>query len=199
MRNANWVAAIVLALAVAGFAQEPGKPEAPAPRHEQGRESTGQGIIFHLIDNPKSVQELGLTEEQVKRIREGADETRKSQMKLRADLELAGVEQAKLLTGDQVDEKSLMQAVEKTGRIRTEMAKLQMKQILLVRNNMTAEQHAKLRKMISRRMEEWAKRSAPRASDGSRDRRERRSGGEEGQDRPPTPPPAADPGQPQEL
>jgi hypothetical protein len=194
MRKASktwWAMAGVLTLAAAGplWAQETRKPEASALRREPGRELQDEGLVFRLLGNPKIVQELGLNEEQVAKIRDGAFEARKEQVKLRADIELAGLEQARLLTQEPVEEKALMKAVEKAGLIRTEMAKLQMRQILLIRQNMTPAQHAKLRQMIGKRMEDWAKKSGSgaRAGERVRERRERRSSGE-GEDNPVPPP-----------
>lgn len=192
--TAGLMLAGALALAAAGplWAQEPQKPDAKAnaPRHEAGRDVADEGLVMRFLGNPKVVQDLGLSEEQVGKIRAGVFAVRKEQIKLRADIEQAGLEQARLLTQEPVDENALMKAVEKAGLIRTDMARLQMRQILLIRQNMTPEQHAKLRQMIGKRMEEWAKRPGVGARVGERvhERRERRSG-DEGEGNSTTPPP----------
>jgi len=185
------VGAMVLAMTAAGLVrgQDPAPGAPPVVRREQKSDMTPEGQILRFLESPQNVLELGLTEEQVKKIRDGAFGVRKEQIRLRADLEFAGVEQARLLTAEKVDEKALMGAVEKSGRIRTELAKLQMRQVLLVRNNMTPEQHAKLREMMGKRMEEFAKRggAGSRGGEHGREWRDRKAGAE-GQEAPPPDP-----------
>ena len=60
-------------------------------------------------------------------------ELRKATIQLNAKRELAGLQQVELLSADKIDEKALMAAVEKTGRIQTEFAKLRIKQLIMIK------------------------------------------------------------------
>jgi len=119
------------------------------PRHGEGGGPGVEGLGDWLM-KPRIISELKLSDEQVKTLRDKAFALEQERIKLRADLDLAALEQAKLLAEDTVNEKALMAAVEKTGSLRTELAKLRMQELLLVRRTLTAEQRAKLRGMLAR-------------------------------------------------
>jgi len=139
----------------------PGGPEGgPAGRptwqgRAMGPEADFQGaLINRIINNPDIgiALKIGLTEDQVKMLREKNDELRAAGIQLRADSELAAMAQAKLLTQDKVPEAELMSAVEKSGKINTEIAKLKVRQVLLLKNTLTAEQMGKLKEVARERI-----------------------------------------------
>jgi hypothetical protein len=105
-------------------------------RSRHGRED----MVLRLLENEKLLEGLGLTEEQVTALKEGSAELRKELVQLKADLGLAAMEQAEHLTEKTVDEAALMSAVEKAGAIRTEIAKKQMKQMLLIKRTLNEDQ-----------------------------------------------------------
>jgi Spy/CpxP family protein refolding chaperone len=152
-------------LAAAACGGEWRKPEAMAPRPEGMGRSAEEGILFRLINNRKMAEHLGLREDQIGSLTEKGYDLRKETISLRAELELAALEQARLLTQENVDEKALMGAVEKTGEIRIRMAKIQIKNLLLVRKALTPEQYGRLRKMIQERAEEWSRKTPGRAGE----------------------------------
>jgi Spy/CpxP family protein refolding chaperone len=110
------------------------------------------GMLGRFLMNPKAAEELALTPEQVKTLKEQSEPARAEMETLRKELEQASVEQAKLLTGDSVDEEALMAAVEKTAAVRLKMAKLAMRQLLVVKKTLTPEQVAKAREMMRERL-----------------------------------------------
>jgi Spy/CpxP family protein refolding chaperone len=110
-------------------------------------------VVSRLVENPKQAAELGISEEQLTALKDGMYELRKRQVDLNAELEKAALEQARLMTETTIDEVALMAAVEKTGSIRTELAKLRITQLLLVKKTLTAEQIEALKKKIQERME----------------------------------------------
>ena len=61
------------------------------------------------------------------------------------------LEQASLLTGKEVDEAAVMAAVEKAGKARTEIAKLRVKAILMLKETLTDEQREQVHKMMAER------------------------------------------------
>lgn len=127
------------------------------PPREGRRAGGGEGmeghepLISRIVDNPKIAERLGLSDEQVDALRKESYSAREKEIKLRAELELAGLEQAKLLTSKEVDEDSLMQAVEKTGKIRTELAKLRVKQLLVIKETLSEEQLNQIRSAMRER------------------------------------------------
>jgi len=82
-----------------------------------------------------------------------------------------------MLTGETIDEDALMRTVERLGHVRTEMAKLRIRQLLAIRNTLNKEQVQKLYSMRH-----------GRAKDMVRDRQKRF-----GSDRAPHPPTPAKP------
>lgn len=146
----------------------------PRPRPEQmagrrrkqmGSKGFGKGVeamIARFVNNPEIAEEIGLTEEQVKTLREGMEDLKNKAKDLRAEMKKAAMEQAKLMTESAVDEEAVMEAVEKTGQIRTEIAKLQIKQLLLVKNTLTREQIEQTRQRMRERMKKRFERRGER-------------------------------------
>ena len=136
----SWLVSGSAALAQMGGAPHGGEGGPGGGRHLK--------IIGRILENPEVAEELGLTEEQQKTLRDKSYELRSREIELRADLEKAALEQARLMTRDDVDEQALMDAVEKTGAIRTEMAKLRVSQLLTIRKTLNEEQINSIRKYL---------------------------------------------------
>jgi len=144
----------------------------------RGREKSGgqfsPELVARLLGNEELVKDLGLTADQIKKFRDGLHEIQVAMIKHRSEMELAGLEQARFMTNEKLDEAALMAAVEKTGVIRTEMAKLRIKQLLLVKGTFTKEQLAKIKQLRQRRMEHMRRRNR----DGDEGSGQRRPGSE---------------------
>ena len=108
-------------------------------------------IFARLLTNPRMAAELNLTEEQSSTIQDAVAGMKDKAMQLRRELEESAVEQAKLMTADKIDEAALLAAVEKTGGIRTEIAKLNIKALIVLKQVLTPEQIAKSRELMRRR------------------------------------------------
>ena len=121
-------------------------------RPGKGMEGRGQ-MLERIINNPKLVEELGITEEQIENIKEEIFNLKKQEITLRADLEHLALEQAKLMTDNDVNEKALLSVVRKMGDIRTELACLQVKRIILLKQTLTSEQLEKIHKLMRQRGE----------------------------------------------
>jgi Spy/CpxP family protein refolding chaperone len=126
--------------------------EAGMGGHAAGMAGEG-AIIARLLKAPKVAEELGLSQEQVKSLQEKLDALRKEVATLRIDLENASLEQARLLTGQTVDEAAVMGAVEKAGEISTKIAKLAAQQLLTVKKVLTPQQIEKAKAMMRERVE----------------------------------------------
>jgi Spy/CpxP family protein refolding chaperone len=144
----------------------PGGPEADRPQGEEAAE----GFLMGLATRPEVAKQLGLTEEQVRTLRDGLYDSRMKGIDLRAALEKSAMEQAKLLMEPQVDEKALMALIEKSGSIRTDLAKERIRPLLLAKKTLTPEQIQKAKDMVR----EHARREGRDGGEWLRDRMERR-------------------------
>jgi Spy/CpxP family protein refolding chaperone len=174
------------------------------PPHDGGPGMGGdiameQGMLGRFLMHPKAAEELGLTPEQVKTLKEQSEPLRTEMETLRKELEQASMEQAKLLTGNSVEEEALMAAVEKTAAVRLKMAKLAMRQLLLVKRTLTPEQVAKAREMMRERLNRRPSEGADGGPRGEafRRRMQEREGKMPPPDRPPRDPEALPPAGPQ--
>ena len=113
-----------------------------------------EDMLDRIIKDPELVEEIGLTEEQIKAYRNKKYDLEAKSIRLRAELKLAGLEQARLMTDSAIDEAAVMKAVEKTGKSRTELAKLKVKKVLLVKQSFTPEQIKKAGQLMRRRRQE---------------------------------------------
>jgi Spy/CpxP family protein refolding chaperone len=151
-------AAVCVRAALAqGPAEQPGAPAGPpawVPWPDVGGGSQ-EGLIARLLRRDEAVKQLGLTEEQAAKLKEKATALEQKRARLKGELDRAAMEQAKLLTDEPVQAEALMAAVEKTGKLRTAMAKLRVQELLLVKNGLTPEQRAKLRELAAQRTKEW--------------------------------------------
>jgi Spy/CpxP family protein refolding chaperone len=126
----------------------------------------GQGIVQELLNDAEVAAKAGISADQVATLRSGFEELKKDIEKLKKDLETASLEQAGILSKASVDEEALMKAVEQTGAVRTEMAKVSMKGLLLVKRTLSPEQIEKVKVLVREtarermrdRMREWRER-----------------------------------------
>lgn len=159
MKIGTTAASLVLSLGLAGTAMAQGfgglggEPSGGPGALGGGRGVVEQAVLMRALTSDRLAAELKLTDEQKQTLRNGLFDIQEQKIKLRADLELAGIQQARLLTADKVDEKAVMEAVEKTGAVHTEMAKTEIRGLLLVRNTLNAEQRQQVRQLIHKHME----------------------------------------------
>ncbi len=167
MRKAGWVWVVVMAVGAAGMvatgqdAAGAGTPPRVAParprpdgewRGAGGGFDAGEGMLVRLLENSKLAKEAGVTEEQIAAVKTKLDVLRKEQIDLRAELEKAGMEQARLIADKSVEETALMAAVDKTSEVNAKMARNRMKQLLIVKQTLTPEQTEKIRAVMRERI-----------------------------------------------
>lgn len=115
-----------------------------------GRET----MLARFVNNPKSAERLGMSSNQVATLSEKLDAIQKQKVQVRAELEIAGMEQAKLLSAEKVDEAAIMAAVEKTGAAHTRLAKLEIQPIIELKKVLTPAQVAMAKEMVRERLRE---------------------------------------------
>ena len=109
--------------------------------------------VVRMLDNQEMIAKIGLSNDQVGQLRDKLLELQKREIQLRAQQQTAAADQANLITKPEIDEKAVMKVVEQLGQVRTEMAKLQIKRVILLKKSLTDEQRAKLRAIIRERRE----------------------------------------------
>jgi Spy/CpxP family protein refolding chaperone len=154
--------AVVVLASQAAVAQGPdGQPQRGEDKAQWGGQGARLGgptphpeidrmgfLLERLSQGSELAKKIGLSEEQQSKLRDGMFDIKTREADLRADLEKASLAQAKLMTEKTVDEKVLMAAVEKTGAVRTEMAKLRIKGLLLLKQTLTPEQMGKAQQVL---------------------------------------------------
>lgn len=140
-----------------GFEPPPGGPRDGAPG-DRGGPPRGPGGAEHvmlgrLIHNAKAAEALGLTPEQIETLRTGFFELQEQKVRLQAELEVSALQQARLITSEEIDEAALMAAVDKSGAVRTKIAKNGMRGLLLMHKTLTPEQREKVRHYMAKRMD----------------------------------------------
>jgi hypothetical protein len=145
-------------------------------------------MIERFLNSPEAAEELGLDEEKLKALKEGLDEIKKKMINLRGEIEKAGIDQARLMTAKEIDETALMEAVEKTGTLRTELAKQQMRKMLLLKKSISPEKVEKIKEKFRDRVMKEREKAGGEQGEGRerfreelKKRREKRSGGGEGE------------------
>lgn len=114
-----------------------------------------EGMILRMLaGDPRTAQELGLSEAQVKEIKESMASSDKEMTELNGKLEQAAMRQGELWKADTLDEEAILKAVGDTDEIRSQVAKMRAKQALAALKVLTPEQRTKLRATIKQRMEQ---------------------------------------------
>lgn len=116
-----------------------------------GGEMQEDRLLGALISNPRFAQQLELSDEQVATLK-GAVQTQRTAFEdLKKQVQAAAMEQARLITQQPVDEAALMAAVDRGFELRAQMAKLKIKQLLMMREVLTPEQQQRARSMMQAR------------------------------------------------
>jgi len=177
-----------------------GNPDMMRERMRRIMSSEGEGMILRrLTSDPTMIQELGLSDTQVKEIKDSMAGSEQELKDLNGKLEQAGMRQVELMKADTLDEEALMKAVQESGDISTAIAKLRVKQLIAAHKVLTPEQRTKLRETMKQRMEQAQQRMKEGARDGFQgaNRPRRQPGAAQGGAVAPQPAPANPPAVPE--
>ena len=132
-------------------------------------------MLFRLLMDAEVLGDLGLEDEKAEAMREAMLKVQERQEELQAEMEVLNLRQADVMAGLMADRdnggEEALEIVEQIGAQRTEIAKLTIARILILREHMTDEQIARARAMIQERVERFAERrrgQAPREGAGAR-------------------------------
>jgi len=139
------VVLVSLALVSTAFAQ---------PRGRRGKGLRGgphQAGIGILVSNPKVAEEIGLTGEDVDRLREMLSLHRKQMIDVKAGLEKSEVAMREEIEKESIDAEAVRKAAENLADAHGEMIMLRVEHQLAVRQIVSGEQMMKLRAMMEER------------------------------------------------
>lgn len=125
------------------------------PHHPGGPHAQGPHDLQGLAD------ELGLKPQQRDQVRDLADEAHKQQVKLRAEIEVAGVDLRRELERDDPEEAKVTALVDKISGLEAQAKKVHLVAGIKIRRLLTKEQKQKLRELHERRAREWRERHRP--------------------------------------
>ena len=130
-----------------------GMAGAGAPAEGQEAATMQEALMARILTNPKTAEKVGLKEDQIKTLKDALYALKRSEIDLRAKMEHASLDQAKLIE-EKADDKAVMDAVDKKYEVMKEMAKLKIKNVLLVRKTLTSEQIEKIKGLVEERLHE---------------------------------------------
>lgn len=148
----------------------------------------GSGILARLgdlLDNPEFIEQIGLTDAQVEKLKSLRSNTMKAQIRAEADIKILRLELDDLLDQDKPDLKKIDAKIDEIGKKETEMKKMMIHAMLDGKAVLTDEQLAKLKKMAADRMRD---RRNDRRGDGRGPGMEPGPGGMDNPDAGPPPP-----------
>lgn len=143
-----------------------GGPAGDDREHRGGREE----MMERMLNNPEIMEKLGISEENARKIQEELKKIQEESHGLRTEMEKLGMEQAKAMTAKELDEGRLMSLVDELGRVRTELAKIQIRKMILLRQNIDPEKMEAIRARMQERMRSRQEGSENGERPGFRDR-----------------------------
>lgn len=144
----------LLCLLTTAFAAPPEPPQPPQPpaaeRGQRGgpREESADRLMKHF---PEIAQRIGLSAEQKAAVEKLYYDNKLAGIDLKAKGEKARLELEHLMLGDTVDEKAALKAFETAAAAETDVRRNDLKLMLGIRKQLTAEQWSSLRAMRDER------------------------------------------------
>ena len=118
-------------------------------------------LLHVLIKNSELAEKIGLTDEQRASLRESMKRAQAESRELQEEVQKAAQQQARLVTEDEVDDEAVMNAVDRVFDARKAMAKIRMRQFLLLRKTLTPEQIESARQLVRNPAHRRQNRGAP--------------------------------------
>lgn len=144
----------VMGMTMVVMANEPTEQAVrPASLMRQGRGDMREGGDMMMLMRPAVVKELQLTAEQQAQIAAVVGSASNEMTALREQMQTLAKKQAGLMGAEPVDEPAILQLADEIGKVRSDTAKVQIKQMLAARKILTKEQRLKMREMMKKFME----------------------------------------------
>lgn len=140
-------AAAILALAAAAWA-EPDRGHGREFKQGHGPGGDPARMLMRAVEDSEMATKAGITDEEVTKIKDALYEGRKKVIELKADEDLAQLELQRLLDSETAASEEVLKAVENAGRIRTDLHKARVQQMLGVRDILGPEKAKKVRELV---------------------------------------------------
>lgn len=180
-----------MSLAAVAWAKGPEPMEGDGPRppmrerlaermgeREGGGQPGREMMLRAVLQNPELAAKVGLSEAQVKSIREAGYAQREQLVKLRSEAELARMQVEKLSSADNVDKDALMKAIEAAGQQEIAVKKAEMAFQLQVKELVGPEVMKKLRETMKEQFAERRAKGGPEGEGRGEFRRPNAGGGD---------------------
>lgn len=105
------------------------------------------GAAFGIWQNPQAVQDLGLSAEQVKKLKEAEFASREKQLPLMSELDSLRLKMDQAFAAEPVDEKAVMELTEKISAVKGKLAAQRAEDKLALGKILTPEQADKMKTM----------------------------------------------------
>lgn len=131
-------------------------------------------VPFKWWNNPRVIQELGLSQDQIDKINTIWRDHRKTLIDLRAEHEKQQVDLETLLSKDTIDETAVLAKADLVNKTKADVERVTLQMRLRIRNVLTREQRERSKELLERfRMEEQQRRNTmdPNARPGPRNPR----------------------------
>lgn len=154
-KYAQWtMAAVLLATVVCGQQTE---------RENNRRQRMGgvakENWIANRVASKDFLNKVGIQGEQAEKLKASMESIDKQSAKLNEQIKVAAAKQAQIAKkvlaepGASVDE--IMKVIDEIGKLRTEQAKLATQRLVVIRDNLTAEQREKASTLLSEEQKKW--------------------------------------------
>jgi hypothetical protein len=140
------------------------------------------GMLLRLLDNPRIAQQIQLTDDQRKAIEDAVKDLNDELEAIRPKLDEALKVQTELLRELKPDQDKLLAAVDDAWKLRTDVAKIQTRKLLVLRSLLTDDQAERARNMADGFRNRFGGQNQPGAQgQGGGDRGQRQGDGDRGQ------------------
>jgi len=110
------------------------------------------GPMLGLLHNERVRAELGLTDDQAEKLRQIFMDSRKANIRTRADLQIQRMELHELMRAEKTDRDAALKKVEAISALRAQMMRQRVESMLAAKTVLTPEQQKKIHSMMSDRM-----------------------------------------------
>jgi vacuolar-type H+-ATPase subunit I/STV1 len=111
-------------------------------------------IVLKILSDQTTVSDLGIPEDKLKAVKDSLEQGQKKGEELRAQLQEAEQARRKLMEDYSSDENALISSAEKLSQLRLEMDKSNIKQLVLLRKNLTQDQTNKIKDKAKQMLQE---------------------------------------------
>ncbi len=110
------------------------------------------GRLLALLESDRVKTGLGLTDQQVDRLRQIVVDGEKASIKTRSEMAVRGIELREMLRADNPDRAVVLKKVDELSALRATMAKQHVESLLAAKSVLTPEQQKKIRTFVESRM-----------------------------------------------